>query len=83
MTSYIAKEDIPVTPGGVLAYTRGQRVEADAVKANGWEDLVVGDGTKEAREIKAEITGRPASDFESSGGTTTSRAAASTTEQKG
>jgi hypothetical protein len=59
---FIAKDNIPV--GGVLAYTRGQRVTADAVKANDWQDLVVGEGTKEAREIAAEITGRPVEDFD-------------------
>lgn len=57
MGAYIAKQDIPW--GGVNAYTRGQRVEADAVKANDWQDLVVGEGTKEARAIQAEITGQP------------------------
>lgn len=62
MGAYLAREDIPV--GGVLAYTRGQRVEADAVKANGWQDLVVGEDTKEAREIKADITGRDPGDFD-------------------
>jgi hypothetical protein len=45
--AYIARENIAV--GEALAYTRGQRVEADAVKANGWEDQVVGEGSKEAR----------------------------------
>jgi hypothetical protein len=59
--AFIAKQDIPW--GGVNAYTRGQRVEADAVKANGWQDLVVGENTKEAADIKAEITGRDAADF--------------------
>jgi hypothetical protein len=58
--AYIARENIAV--GEALAYTRGQRVEADAVKANGWEDLVVGEGTKEARAIHADITGQPAED---------------------
>lgn len=72
MTSYIAKSDIPW--GGVLAYSRGQHVEADVVKEHGWEDLVAGDNTKEAREIKAEVSGRPVSDFETT--TTTGRAAA-------
>jgi hypothetical protein len=72
---YIAKTDIPVAPG-VLAYTRGQVVAADAVKANGWEDYVVGAGTKEAREIKAEVTGRPVEDFET-------RAAPATTSSRG
>lgn len=57
---YIARENIAV--GEVYAYTRGQRVEADAVKANGWEDLVVGESTKEAAAIHAEITGRPVED---------------------
>lgn len=80
MGGFIAKEDIPW--GGVFAYTRGQRVEADAVKANGWEDLVVGENTKEAREIKADITGRPAEDFEiKPTGSTSSRTAATTSEK--
>lgn len=60
--SFIAKQNIGV--GEALAYTRGQRVEADAVKANGWEDLVVGEDTKEARDIKAELTGRDPGDFD-------------------
>jgi hypothetical protein len=75
-TRFVAKENIPA--GGVLAYTRGQYVEADAVKANGWEDLVVADGTKEARRIHAEILGEPFEDD-----TATSRTAAAKTEQKG
>jgi hypothetical protein len=76
----IARTNIAV--GEALAYTRGQRVEPDAVKANGWEDLVVGEDTKEGREIKAEVTGRPVEDFDTK---TTSRsaAAASGSEQKG
>lgn len=57
MGAFLATQNIAV--GEALAYTRGQRVEADAVKANGWEDLVVGEGTKEARAIQAEITGQP------------------------
>lgn len=82
MGAYVAKSDIPW--GGVTAYTRGQRVEADAVKANGWEDLVVGENTKEAREIAAEVTGRPVEDFETKPATTTSsRAAATTTSKEG
>jgi hypothetical protein len=55
--AYIARENIAA--GEALAYTRGQRVEAGAVKANGWEDLVVGEGTKDARAIQADITGNP------------------------
>jgi hypothetical protein len=58
--AYIARQNIAV--GEALAYTRGQRVEADAVKANGWEDLVVGEDTKEARQIAAEFTGQPVED---------------------
>lgn len=60
MGDFVARENIPV--GGVLAYTRGQRVTAQAAKDNGWEDLVVGENTKEARQIAAEITGQPAED---------------------
>jgi Tfp pilus assembly major pilin PilA len=55
--AYIARENIAV--GEALAYTRGQRVEADAVKANGWEDQVVGEGSKEALAIQADINGQP------------------------
>lgn len=74
--AYVAKQDIPW--GGVLAYSRGQRVEADAVKANDWQDLVVGEDSKEAAAIHAEITGRPVGDTKPS-----RAAAASGTEQKG
>lgn len=73
---FIAKQNIAV--GEALAYSRGQRVEADAVKANGWEHLVVAEHTREAADIKAEITGRPASDFE-----TKSATAAAGAEKKG
>lgn len=76
----VVKENIPVA--GVLAATRGQTVENDWVEANGWQDYVVGENSKEARDIKAEISGRDASDFDTK--STPSRAAASTsTEQKG
>lgn len=59
-SAYVATQNIAV--GEALAYSRGQRVEADAVKANGWEDLVVGEGTKEAAAIHADITGQPVED---------------------
>lgn len=81
---FVVKENIPV--GGVLAFTRGQVItDADVVERNGWQDFVVGDGTKEAREIKAEMSGQPVGDFETSSGTTsTGRAAAKpTTTQEG
>lgn len=81
-TRFVAREDIPW--GGVLAYTRGQTIEADAVKDNGWEDRVVGENTKEAREIKAEITGRPISDFEPGNSPATpARRAPATEKQEG
>jgi hypothetical protein len=76
--AYIARQNIAV--GEALAYTRGQRVEADAVKDNGWEDLVAGDGTKEAREILAEVTGREITDFDSKTSQAATRAAAKTQE---
>jgi len=77
VTRFVARENIPA--GGVLAYTRGQYVEADAVKANGWEDLVVGENTKEARQIHADIFGDPVEDDTAP----VSRPAAKTTEPKG
>lgn len=79
----IVKQDIPW--GGVKAYTRGQYIEDEAVEAHGLHDYVVGENTKEGREIKAAVSGRPVSDFE----TTTTRSAKSPssdsagTEQKG
>jgi hypothetical protein len=82
VSTFIAKSNIPWGEGGVLAYTRGQTVEADAVKANGWQDYVVADGTKEAAEVKADITGRPVSDFETST-PAARRASASTSTQEG
>ncbi len=75
MGAYIARQNIAV--GEALAYTRGQRVEADAVKANGWEDLVVGESTKEARAIQADITGQPTED------TKPTAAPAASAEKKG
>lgn len=72
--AYIAKENIAL--GEALAYTRGQRIEADAVRANGWEDLVVGEGTQEAREILAAITGRDPADFDTAKPSKPSRTAA-------
>jgi hypothetical protein len=45
-------------------HPRPDASSADAVEDNGWQDYVVGENTKEAREIKAEITGRDISDFE-------------------
>ncbi|HEX2550889.1 MAG TPA: hypothetical protein VHK64_04785 [Nocardioidaceae bacterium] len=60
---FVVKENIPVA--GVWAYTRGQVItDADAIERNGWQDYVVGEDTKEAREIKADITGRDVSDFD-------------------
>jgi xanthine dehydrogenase iron-sulfur cluster and FAD-binding subunit A len=82
--TFVAHSDIPF--GGVLAYSRGQTVTEQAVTDNGWQDYVHAAGTKAAAEIQAEITGRDASEFQ----TTTTRSAkstssdsASTTEQKG
>jgi hypothetical protein len=79
--AFIARENIPW--GGVLAYTRGQRVEADVVAANGWEDMVAGEGTKEAREIKAEVSGRPVEDFDTKPTPAAGRAAAPTSTKEG
>lgn len=73
MGAYIARQNIAV--GEALAYTRGQRVEADAVEANGWKDLVVGENSKEARDIQAEITGRDPADFDTKTSAPATRAA--------
>jgi hypothetical protein len=75
----IVKTDIPW--GGVTAYTRGQSIDTDAVEANGWQEHVVGENTKEAAEIKAEITGRPVEDFHTrSSGRTAASTSTKTTE---
>lgn len=85
MSRFVVKENIPV--GGVWAATRGQTLDSDHVEANGWQDYVVGENTREARDIKAEITGRDAADFDtkaSGSSSSSSRAAAQTSsEQKG
>lgn len=79
---FVVKDNIPV--GGVWAYTRGQVItDADAIDRNGWQDYVVGDGTKEAAAIKAEITGRPVSDFDTKPATSGTRPAASTSTKEG
>jgi hypothetical protein len=75
----VAKENIPWS--GVLAYTRGQYVEADIVEQHGWQDYVVGENTKEGREIKADVSGRPVEDFEAE--PKSSRAAVKTEKQEG
>ena len=77
MGAYVAIQNIAL--GEALAYTRGQRVEADAVKANNWQDLVVADDSPEAAAIKAEITGRPVTDF----GAKTTPAARAASKQEG
>lgn len=81
MSKQIVKENIPW--GGVWAYTRGQVIESDIVEANGWQDYVAGENTKEAREIRAEVSGRPVADFETTTTTTSRAAAKSSTNQEG
>lgn len=77
---FVVVEDIPF--GGVLAYTRGQTVTAEAVEANGWQSYVAAAGTKSAAEVQADITGRPVSDFETST-PAARRASAPTSNQEG
>jgi hypothetical protein len=75
--AFLARQDIPW--GGVNAYTRGQTVtDTEAIERNGWQDLVVPSDSKEAAEIKAELTGRPVSDFLTKTSAPASRAAAKT-----
>lgn len=74
----LVKQDI-VTAGGVLAYTRGQVIRADAAKQNGWGDYVVGRDTQEAKDILTEITG-PAPDEPKQQSRPASTSAASTKE---
>lgn len=59
MSDFVAKEHIySGDPGrGVIAYAKGQTIAADVVKANNWQDQVVGVNTKEGRQIVAELTG--------------------------
>lgn len=81
MSTFIARTDIPW--GGVLAYTKGQTItDTEAIERNDWKDLVVGENTREAREIKAEITGRPVSDFEPGNSTAAPARRASATEKQ-
>lgn len=48
--TYIAKEDIFF--GTARAHNAGDVVPAENVKANGWEHLVVTEGTKAAKEAR-------------------------------
>ena len=59
MSDFVAKEHIYAgDPGrGVIAYAKGSSLTAEAVKANGWEDRVVGANTKEGRQVVADLTG--------------------------
>lgn len=77
----VVKIDIPW--GGVLAYTRGQMIDNEVVEANGWQDYVAGEGTKEGREVRADVSGLDVSAFETSKSSTSSRSAKTTTEQEG
>ena len=85
MSDFIAKEHIYAgDPGrGVIAYAKGARVTADAVKANGWEDQVVGTNTKEGREIVAGLTGEPVDQGTSSASQSASRSSTTSSGQKG
>lgn len=76
----IAKEDISL--GGVLAYSRGQVVPEQVVADNDLQGSVAGDGTKEAQNVWADITGQPAENFGATA-TTTGRSAAKTAAQEG
>lgn len=80
---FVVVQDIPF--GGVLAYTRGQTITEQAVNDNGWQDYVAAVGTKAAAEVQADITGRDATEFQttSSSAKSTSRSDSATTEQKG
>ena len=64
MSEYVAKQHIYAgDPGrGVIAHAKGDRVSAERVKANGWEDHVVGANTREGRQIVAELAGEPLAD---------------------
>lgn len=75
---FVVVEDIPF--GGVLAYTRGQTVTAEAVEANGWQEYVVAAGTKSAAEVHADITGRDPAEFTT---TATSRRVPADTTKEG
>lgn len=50
MSKSIVHTDIPF--GSVYAYRRGDSIEDDAVKANGWQDYVASANTKAAREAQ-------------------------------
>lgn len=56
---FVVTEDIPFgDPGrGVYAYRVGDKVSAEAVEANGWQDYVSGESSKSAQQAVAEVTG--------------------------
>lgn len=50
MGKKIVTADIPF--GSVYAYRKGDLIDDDAVKANGWDDYVAAANTKAAREAQ-------------------------------
>lgn len=59
MSTRVATSDIPFgDPGrGVYAFRKGDRVPADLVEANGWQEYVAGPESKSAKQAVAEATG--------------------------
>ncbi|WP_326564555.1 hypothetical protein [Micromonospora peucetia] len=59
MSDPIATSDIPFgDPGrGVFAFRKGDRVPADLVESNNWQDFVSGAGSKSGQQAQAEAAG--------------------------
>lgn len=55
----VATADIPFgDPGrGVYAFRKGDKVPADLVKDNGWQDYTAGESTQSAQHAVAEVVG--------------------------
>lgn len=63
-TVFVATSDIPFgDPGrGVYAFRKGDRVSAELVEENGWQDFVSGAGTKAGQQAVTEVTGDSGTD---------------------
>lgn len=46
----VVVQDIPFNNGNVFAYRVGDKITAEAVQQNGWDDYVTGPNTKEAKQ---------------------------------
>lgn len=54
----VVTRDIPIgdVGSGVFYYRAGDKIDAETVKANGWDDYVTGPSTKAAEQVTSDLT---------------------------